>query len=77
MMDETFEYESKDLKTLTPDQFEMLGAEEVAYVRYLDTDQGWRWVLMAGDGEPLATAETKEAAEFAADHLERTQVTLH
>jgi len=74
---EVLELETVDLRSLTLDQFESLGAEDMAYVRYVNTSEGWRWTLMGGDGAPLATADTKEAAEFAAQHLERVQVTLH
>ena len=74
---EGLEFETVDLRALTVDQFESLGAEDMAYVRYINTSEGWRWALMGGDGSPLATADTKEAAEFAAQHLDRTQVTLH
>jgi hypothetical protein len=66
-----------DLKSLTRDQLASLGFGQVGYIRVLSESADHRYELRSADGEALATADTLEAALFAARHLDIEPVALH
>ena len=66
-----------ELKTLTAGELEGLGIGVVGYIREIETDDGVQYELRGADGIQLATAETVDAAMFAAEHLEIEPVTVH
>lgn len=66
-----------DLKLMTEDQLATLGFGQVGYIRILPETAEHRFELRSASGEALATADSFEAALFAAEHLDIEPVALH
>lgn len=66
-----------DPRAMTADQLAALGAGQVGYIRPVKTEEGTRYMLHGADGQELATADSLDAAHFAASHLEIEAVTVH
>ena len=80
-----------DLSKISPDELASLGADKVAYMKKMLSDDASKlieeaedipdgipvWVLFAADGRPLALADDAESVFSSAFHHDLTTVALH
>jgi hypothetical protein len=66
-----------ELKSMTQTQLAGLGAGIIGYIAITNREDGMQYTLYGADGSELATAQTAEAASFAAQHLDIETVTVH
>lgn len=67
-----------ELRSMTPEMFEGLGLNDVAYVKQVKADDGTAaWAIHAANGEALAMAASRELALASIIQNEMEPVSAH
>lgn len=63
--------------TISPAELAALGAEDLAYAKYMDVDGQVFWSIHAGDGTQLGVAQSRDLAWAAIRQNDLEPVSVH
>ena len=66
-----------NLKGMDAGEFELLGLDDVGYIKPIAHDDGLRFMITAADGRQMAEADDMSSAVAALEHFDLEEVSLH
>lgn len=66
-----------NLKAMDAGEFELLGLDDVGYIKPITHEDGLRFMITAADGRQMAEADDMPSAVAALEHFDLEEVSLH